>query len=176
MKEIEIWSHKQILYAQSSVCPEKCDAITSLGFWDTNRSPNLGQTTWPYNKQQQKKRTCRIVDFSVPADQKVKLKETEKKDNFLDLVRVFQKAVVQESDDYTNCNWYTWYNHRRIGKGTGGLGNNRVSGDHPEYCSIEIGQNTEKSPGDLRKLAVTKTPVWKTLITMIIIIHIKSIH
>ena len=44
-------------------------------------------------------------------------------------------------------------------KGTGGLGNKRKSGDHPNYCIIEIVQNTEKSPGDLRRLGVTQTPV-----------------
>ena len=64
-----------------------------------------------------------------------------------------------ENDDYINCNWRSWYSHRRIIKGTGGLGNNRTSGDHPNYCIIEIGQNIEKSPGDLRGLAVTKTPM-----------------
>ena len=37
-------------------------------------------------------------------------------------------------------------------RGTGGVGNNRTSGDHPNYCIIEIGQNTEKSPGDLLSL------------------------
>ena len=44
-------------------------------------------------------------------------------------------------------------------------------GVHPNYYIIENGQNTEKSPGDLRRLAVTQTPVkdhrltlmWKTL-------------
>ena len=30
-----------------------------------------------------------------------------------------------------------------------GLGNQRTSGDHPNYSIIEISQNTEKSPGDL---------------------------
>ena len=38
--------------------------------------------------------------------------------------------------------------------GTKRLGNKRASGDHPNY-SIKIGQNTEKSSGDLRRLAVT---------------------
>ena len=33
------------------------------------------------------------------------------------------------------------------------------SGDHPNNSIIENGQNTEKSPGDLRRLAVTQTPV-----------------
>ena len=44
-------------------------------------------------------------------------------------------------------------------KGTGGLGSWRTSGDHPEYNIIEKRQNTEKSTGDLRKLAVTQIPV-----------------
>ena len=46
-----------------------------------------------------------------------------------------------------------------IGSGTGRLGNKRTSGDHPNYSIVEIGQNTEKRPGDLRKLAVTQPPV-----------------
>ena len=40
-----------------------------------------------------------------------------------------------------------------------GLGSWRTSGDHPNNNIIEDGQNTEKSPGDLRRLAVTQTPV-----------------
>ena len=31
--------------------------------------------------------------------------------------------------------------------------------DHPNCSIIENGQNTEKSPEDLRRLAVTQTPV-----------------
>ena len=34
-----------------------------------------------------------------------------------------------------------------------------MRGDHPNYCTIENGQNTEKGPGDLRRPAVTQTPV-----------------
>ena len=34
-----------------------------------------------------------------------------------------------------------------------------MSGNHPNYGTIENGQNTEKSPGDLRRLAVTQSPV-----------------
>ena len=44
-----------------------------------------------------------------------------------------------------------------IDKETGGLENNRTSGDCPDYGIVKIGQNTEKSPGDLRRLAVTQT-------------------
>ena len=38
-----------------------------------------------------KKRTCKIVDFAVPADHRVKLKESEKKDKYLDLTRELKK-------------------------------------------------------------------------------------
>ena len=44
-------------------------------------------------------------------------------------------------------------------KGTGGFGGWRLSGDHPNYNIIENSQNTEKSPGDLRRFAVTQTPM-----------------
>ena len=38
-----------------------------------------------------KKRTCKIVAFAVPADQRGKLKEREKKDTYLDLTRELKK-------------------------------------------------------------------------------------
>ena len=37
--------------------------------------------------------------------------------------------------------------------------NNGTGGDCHNYSIIEISQYTEKSPGDLRRLAATKTPV-----------------
>ena len=55
------------------------DTQARLGFWYTNGSPNLGQATRPYNNSQ-KKWTCKIVDFAVPVDDRVKLKKSEKKD------------------------------------------------------------------------------------------------
>ena len=38
-----------------------------------------------------KKRICRIVDFAVPADRRIKLKECEKKDKYLDLAREWKR-------------------------------------------------------------------------------------
>ena len=54
-----------------------------------------------------------------------------------------------------------WNSNKRITNGAGGLGSWQTSGDHPNYYIIENGQNTEKSPGDMRKLIVTQTPVKK---------------
>ena len=91
------------------------------------------------------KRTCKIVDF---ADFRVQLKESEKKDQYQDLARELKK--LYESNVYTNYNWCFWCSRKRIIKGTGGFGNKRRSGDYPNDYTIEIGQNTEKSPDDLR--------------------------
>ena len=44
-----------------------------------------------------------------------------------------------------------------VTKGFLRLGNKVTSGDHPNNYIIENGQNTEKSPGNLRRLAVTQT-------------------
>ena len=50
-------------------------------------------------------------------------------------------------------------NHRSIDKGTSGLRNKRTSGDPLNDNIIKVGQNTKKSPGDLWRLAIVKTPV-----------------
>ena len=74
--------------------------------------------------------------------------------------------MENESNGSSSYNWRTRYGHQMINTRTGGLGNKRTSGDHPNYSIIKIGQNTEKSPGDLRRLAVTQTPMknrWQTL-------------
>ena len=76
-----------------------------MGLWHTYGSPNLGQKTRPNNNQQQKKRICKIVDFAVPANHRIKLKECEKKDKYLDLARELKKTMEHEDDNYTNCDW-----------------------------------------------------------------------
>ena len=42
-------------------------------------------------KKKRKKRTCKIGGFAVPDDHRVKLKENEEKDKYLDLVRELKK-------------------------------------------------------------------------------------
>ena len=74
--------------------------------------------------------------------------------------------MKHEGDDYTNRDWY-----KGLSKGLEDLEDGGTSGDHPNYSIVENGQNTDKSPGDLKRLAVTQTPVkdhqltlmWKTL-------------
>ena len=54
--------------------------------WDFNI-----QTRPYHNQQKKKKKICQIVDFAVPADYRIKLKECEKRDKYLDLARELKK-------------------------------------------------------------------------------------
>ena len=57
-------------------------------------------------EKRRKNKTCRIVDFAIPANHKVKLKESEKKDMYLDLAWEMKKKTPMEhkSDGDTNRN------------------------------------------------------------------------
>ena len=80
-----------------------------MGLRHTHGSLNLDQKTRLNNNQKKKKkRTCKIVDFAVPADHRIKLKECEKKDNYLHLARELKKTMEHAGDNYTNCNWCVW--------------------------------------------------------------------
>ena len=101
------------------------------------------------------------MDFAISADHRVKMKESEKRDKYLDFARELKKL----------CNMKVIVIPTIQSPGIGGYGNKRMSGDHSNYSIVEIGQNTKKSPEDSRRLAVTQTPVenhqltlvWKTL-------------
>ena len=106
-----------------------------------------------------------MMEFAAPADDRVKLKESEKKNIYLDLAgEIKKKTMEHESDGDTHCNWCARYSHQRIDNGIGGLWNKRASVDHPIDSIVEIGQNTKKNPGDLLSLRLQwKTLMWRTL-------------
>ena len=58
-----------------------------------------------------KKRICKIVDFDVPADHRINLKGSEKKDKYLDLARELKKAMEHKSNDCANCGWCVRHNN-----------------------------------------------------------------
>ena len=70
-------------------------------------------------KINKKKKNCKIVDFAVPADHRIKLKEVVKKDKYLDLSRDLKKTMEYDGKNYTNCDWCFWPSSKRIIKGTG---------------------------------------------------------
>ena len=55
-----------------------------------------------------------------------------------------------------------WFSKR-----DGGVGNRRTTRDLLNYSIVEASQNTEKSPGDLRRPAVTQTTVKDHKLTLV---------
>ena len=114
-----------------------------------------------------RKRICKIADFAVPADHRINLKESEKRDKYLDLARELKKlwnmkvTIVPIVIGALST----------VIKGPWGLETWRTGRYYPNDSIAEDGQNTKTSPGDLRRLAITQTPVknhqlilmWKTL-------------
>ena len=45
----------------------------------------------------------------VYAQPRIKLKECEKKDKYLDLARELKKTMEHAGDNYTNWNWCVWH-------------------------------------------------------------------
>ena len=146
---------------QNTFGPGEWHTQTPLGFGHTNESLNLGQTTRRYNNQQQQKkkknRIRKTVEFAVPADNWVKLKESEKKDESLYLARKLKKLWNMKLIIILIAVGALGTVTEGLLKGLEDL-EIKVR-DHPNNCIIEIDQYTEKSHGDLRKLAVTQTPV-----------------
>ena len=97
-----------------------------------------------------KKRTSRIVDFAIPADHRVTLKERENRDTYLDLARELKKL------------WNMKLTVIPIVIGalstvTKGLVLVLKDLETTNYRLVDIGQNTKKSLGDLRRLDLTQT-------------------
>ena len=48
------------------------------------------------------------MDFAVPADHKMKIKESEKRDSYLDLAGELKISKEYEDGHDINCDWCTW--------------------------------------------------------------------
>ena len=122
-----------------------------------------------------RKRICKIVDFAVPADHRINMnmKESEKKDKYLDLARELKKRWSMKVTIVLNV-------IGALGTLTKGLLNGledlEVGGRVETIQTTALLRtartpNPEMSPGNLRRLAFTQTPVknhqlilmWKTL-------------
>ena len=74
--------------------------------------------------------------------------------------------MEHESNDCAYCDWCVRHNDLRIIKRPGGHGSWRTGRDYPNDSISKNGQNPETSPGDLRRLAVTQTPVKNHQLTL----------
>ena len=99
------------------------------------------------------------MGFAVPDDRIIKLKESEKKNKYFNLAMELKKLWNMKMTIIP----IVIGAFGRVSKGLlKGLEDLEVGGrvkKKPNYSIIENGQNIEKSPGDLRRLAVTQTPV-----------------
>ena len=114
-----------------------------------------------------KRRISKIVDFAVPADHRIKLKKCEKKDKYLGLSIELKKLWNMKVIIIPILTGAFGTVTKGLLKGIGRFGSWWVSGNYPNYSIIENGQNTEKSTGNLRKLAVAQTPVKDHQLTLI---------
>ena len=90
------YTNKWYIYNPASVLEN--DTLKLLRDFDTQtdplilaRRPDLMIISKKKKKKKKKKRIRRIVDFAVPTDQRIKLKECEKKDKYLDLAKKLKK-------------------------------------------------------------------------------------
>ena len=113
----------------------------------TKLSGILIQTTRPRNSQL-KKGTCRIEDFAVPANHRVRQKENEKRVKYQDFARELKKLWNMKVTMKIILIGLLGMVTKGFITRTGGLGNKRTREEHPNYSIIEFCQNTEKGPGD----------------------------
>ena len=111
-----------------------------------------------------KQKTRRLADFAVPTNHRVKIKENEKGDNFLDFTRKQKNIGIIVTPTVTNILGTI---PKSLEKRFGKVGNRRTNSYHPNCCIIKIGRNTEKSSGDPRRLAVTQIPVKDYQLTLV---------
>ena len=87
--------------------------------WDFEIQTDYLTSAWRLDlvivNKKKKKRTYWKEDFAVPADHGEKLKESKKRDTYLDLRRELgkkpQKTMEYESDGEINSNWCVRYSH-----------------------------------------------------------------
>ena len=87
------------------------------------------------------------------------MKEWEKTDKYIGLARELNKLRNMKVTIIPTVIGAFGAVNKGLLKDSGRFGSWRSSGDHPNNSITENCQNTEKSPGDLRRLAVTQSPV-----------------
>ena len=132
---------EQVVYEQT--WNPSWDAQT---FWDFGiqmnhlilaRGPELmilNQKKKKERRKKMKKRSSRKVDFVVPADHRIELKESVKRDRYLDLDRKLKKDMKVK----VIVSGALGTNPQRIGKGTRIYRNQTTSKDHSDYNIIMI--------------------------------------
>ena len=70
---------------------------------------------------------------------------------------------MNEDNGDTDCNLYAWNVFQILGKGARKAGNQRTNRGHPNYNTVEIGQNTVKSDLETWEDLLSLRLQWKTI-------------
>ena len=87
------------------------------------------------------------MDLSVLKDYSVKIKES--KEIRTQTLPENYKNIKHECDSVTIYNSCARNNSQKLGKGIGGLRNQKMNGDYLDHSIITTGRNTDKTPGNL---------------------------
>ena len=79
------------------------------------------------------------MNLAVLNDHRVKLKENEKRDMYIDLAWKLRKTIEYERAGDSNGNYRAYYIYQWNDTGIVGFGNKKSSGDHPNCNIAEIG-------------------------------------
>ena len=113
-----------------------------------------------------KKKIYNIVYFAVPADHRINLKESEKKDKYLDLARELKMLwnmkvtivpIVIDALGTITKGLLKGLEDLEVGRRVETIQNDSIA---------KNGQNPKTSSGDLRRLSVTQTPVKNHQLTL----------
>ena len=114
---------------------------------------------WSCNENTTKKKgPCQIVDFAIPTDHRVKLKESGKRDKYQDLARELKELGNMKVIAIPIVIAALSIVIKGLVQGLKDNGNERTNEDHPNYSIVEISQNT-KSPGDLLSLRLQRKTI-----------------
>ena len=106
LKKCKFDKSEQMLHAQPGICPKKNETRQIL--WDFEIQTDHLISARRLHLQivtKKKRRTCWVVDIAVPADHRVKLKENEMRDKYLDLAKDLKKKKLEyEGDGDIRCN------------------------------------------------------------------------
>ena len=141
MQEIEILSYYQMVY----VLKNKTHKI----LWDFEiQADHLIPTRRPdlvmINKKKKKKTCCcYIVNFTIPANCTVKIKENKKRDKYLNFAQELRKLLNMSVTVIPTVIDMLGTVSKGLEVGLEDLEIGVMNQDHPNYNIIEIDQNTE---------------------------------
>ena len=129
--------------------------------WDFEIQTDPPIPTWRLHlvTVNEKKRNCWIVNIVVPVGYRFKIKGSKNRDKDLDLARELRRpwnmkvtVIPIVIDAFETV-------PKGLGKEAWKAGDRSTNLNQPISSIAEIGHNTEKKPGELKRLTVIQTPV-----------------